>query len=53
MGKALPIKPLEPSVDIPSSCGYPAAPAGGVEWSLSSSFITLSDSDDEQLPSTV
>ena len=50
---SLPIEPLEPPVDIPSSSGYPAAPAGGAEWSLSLSSIMLSDSNDEQLLSTV
>ena len=51
MGEASPIKPLEPFVVVPSPSGYPAAPAGGAEWSLSS--IILSDSNDEQLLSTV
>ena len=53
MGKASPIKPLEPPVDGPSSSGCPAALAGGAEWFSSSSTIMLSDSDDELLPSMV
>ena len=53
MGKASPIKPPQPPIDVPSSSGYPAAPVGGAEWSLSSSSIMLSDSDDELLPSMV
>ena len=53
MGEASPIEPLEPLVDVPSSSGYPAAPVGGAERSLSLNSIMLSDSDDEQLPSMV
>ena len=51
--KALPIKPPEPSVDVANPSGYPAAPLGGAEWSLSLSSITLSSSNDEQLLRTV
>ena len=53
MGKTPPIKPPEPPINVPSLSGYPAAPAGGAEWSLSLSSITLPDSNDEQLPSTM
>ena len=51
--EASPIEPPEPPVDDPSPSGYPAAPVGDAEWSLSLSSITLSDSNDKQLPSMV
>ena len=53
MGKVSRIEHPEPFVDVPSRSGYLAAPAGGAEWSSSLSSITVSDSDDEQLLSTV
>ena len=40
MGEASPIEPPEPLVDVPSSSGYLAAPAGGAEWSSSLTSIT-------------
>ena len=53
IGKASPIEPFEPPVDVPSSSRYPAAPAGVAEWSLSLSSILIFDRNDEQLPSMV
>ena len=53
MGKASLIKPFEPPIDVVSLLGYPVAPVGGAEWSLSSKSIMLSDSNGEQFMGTV
>ena len=47
--KALLIEPLEAPVEVSSPSAYLEASAGGAEWFLSLSSITLSDSNAEQL----
>ena len=53
IGETLAQGSCEPPINVAGPSGYPAAQAVGAEWSVPSSSIALSDSDDDQHPGTV